>query len=192
MGDEDFDAYTHEDDASEELGLEATGDGASEVASQVEAEQGEEERHDADYPQRQSELGEGIVPCTGKGDADGEGIDACGNGQQQLRAQQRGIEVLLLIVVEALLDHLSTNEGEQREGDPVVYGFQILAEIAGAEPAQQGHHGLEESEEEGHAQINQGDRSMISPVKSITRLVPLIYDSADDGYREAVHRQGYR
>ena len=67
-----------------------------------------------------------------------------------------------------------------------------MAEQTDAEPSQQWHQRLEKSEEEGHAQIDQGDRSMISPVESITRPVPLIYDPADDGYREAVHRQGYR
>lgn len=53
--------------------------------------------------------------------------------------------------------------------------FQITAEETDARPADQGHQGLEETEEERHA-----ERPQVAS-----------QHTADDGHREAVHRQRY-
>jgi hypothetical protein len=82
VGKKDFDADAHEDNASKEFRLEAAGDGGSKVATQVEAEDGEEERYEADNREWLHKLGEVIIASAGKRDAYSQGVDAGGNSQE--------------------------------------------------------------------------------------------------------------
>lgn len=56
----------------------------------------------------------------GKGDADGERIDAGRDGQRQHRAERKRVAEVLLIVLARLADHVRADEAEQNERDPVV------------------------------------------------------------------------
>lgn len=153
MGEKDFNAYQDQDYASEEFRLQTTGNGLAEARAEMMAEKAEKEGDHTDDQQGNGELGETMIARTGEGDADGQRIDACGNGQHNLSAQIAGIEVLFFRWSESLTDHVPANEQQQSEGYPVVIGLNLILEIADAQPAQQGHQSLEESEEKGHADI---------------------------------------
>jgi len=112
------DAYQNH--APQQLRLEPMGDAASEARPQLIADEAEEEGDDTYHDQRKRELADGGIARAGKRDTDGQGIDARGDGQEQLRAQTTGIKVLLLLRAEALPYHPASDKGQQSEGDPVV------------------------------------------------------------------------
>lgn len=171
MVNQDFDTYQDEDDAAEELRLQAAGNAVTEAAPQQVAEKTEQKGYDADDDQRYSQLGQTFVSCTGKRNADGECIDARGDGQHQLRREFVRIEMLYFFWLESLFDHLRPDESQQAEGNPMIDGLKIMAEMADSQPSYQGHKRLKESEEEGHSERKEFGKH-----------------TTDDGHRKAIHR----
>ena len=81
MGKENLHAYQNKDDAAKELWFETTGDGLSEETPQMVADDAEEKGYNTNNQQGHGELGQHRKARTGKRDADGQRIDARGNGQ---------------------------------------------------------------------------------------------------------------
>ena len=123
MGYKNLHTYQNQDDAAEDAWLQATGQGPAETEAEIGAEDAEQEGDHADDHQRKGELGEGAIACTRKRDADGQGIDARGDGQHQLGVEATGVEVLLLLGLKGLADHVTADEDQQAKGDPVVVGL---------------------------------------------------------------------
>ena len=114
------------------------------------ADDAEKKGHNADDQQGHGELVKFRKTCAGKGDTNSQGIDARGNGQEQLGMQTTGIKMLLLLWAETLLDHLAADEREHQEGNPVVVGLHIGLEMTDSQPTQQRHHRLKEAKEKSH------------------------------------------
>jgi hypothetical protein len=85
---------------------------------------------------------------------------------------------MFFVLVKAFLHHFHTEEEEQSEGNPMVELFDEAVEPARAEPSDEGHDSLEETEEESHCQ----ERAPTDAAQD---------DATGDGYRKTVHRQTY-
>ena len=74
----------------------------------------------------------------------------------------------------------------------MVISLHIRLEMTDTQPTQQRHHRLEESKEKGHAHDTEG-RFFCYTRRCNKRTVPLCHqdNSANDGNRKAIHRQGY-
>ena len=59
---------------------------------------------------------------------------------------------MVVVAFKIFFDHLAANKDKHGKGYPVVDSLQILAEISRAKPTDKRHDGLEQSEEETHAE----------------------------------------
>ena len=90
----------------------------------------------------------GYVVEEGEADPDRERVDAGGDRQDEQFADVDRVGVLLLVLVtgECLPQHLAADDGQQREGDPVVVVADVVGEAVGQQLADHRHDGLEHAE----------------------------------------------
>lgn len=88
-------------------------------------------------------------PQESESDADGQRIDAGGDGEDQHFLEMNGGTAGFGFGVEGLFDHVAADEGQENEGDPVVVGGDGLLEAGAKEIAEDRHQSLEGAEVEG-------------------------------------------
>lgn len=148
MPEEDFEADSDEDEASCDFDFdfkEVTGPFADDPAGP-----GDREGNQAD----EDDGHKNMFGDKREGKADGQGIDAGGDAQDQQDEHLGGIWRFFfgLFNLKGLEDHLAADEGQQAEGDPVIHGLNPLVQLIPGHPPEQGHEGLKTAEEQGHAE----------------------------------------
>ena len=179
MFNQNLDTNGDKDQAAEQFRLEAAGDLLAETECEGKAQQTPQEGNRTDRSQRPGQGSEGVIPRTGKCNADSQGVDTGRHGKYRLRLQAPGIESFLLFLLEGIQDHLPAEEEQDTEGDPMIVRLDVRAEPARQDPAEERHQRLKKPEKNGRRQ-------------HWPRLPLPQQQTADDGYRKAVHRQRHR
>lgn len=177
MGDENLHPDANQNQPAEELWLQSAGYHFAETTAQLIANKTEEQRHQADDNKRQRQQGEIVVSCTGKGYANGQCIDAGGNGQKKLCLEVPWIDAGMLLFFERIGNHLRADQRQHAKGDPVVDRLDISAETGGQKPAGKRHQGLEKAKEESDTH----HRAAFETAHD---------DPAYDGNRKTIHGKG--
>ena len=151
MLEEDFETDGDEDKAAEGLDFifeEVTDSGADEN-SEI-----REEESDKTDEQNGRKEGGGEE---GEGYSDSEGIDAGGNGENKKDGDFCGVEIYRFgFEFGGFVNHFDSDGKEETEGYPVVVGFDVFSDKQGRGEADEGHKGLEETEEGGHTEGAEG------------------------------------
>lgn len=152
MLDEHLDADGDEDDAAQQVGPDFPGNGFSALDAGREPDEGQQEGNPADNQQGIQNFGELRHADAGKRDADGQSVDAGGDGQGQDDLQTLGIEVPVLLLLEGFDNHFGAQKSQDAEGNPVVNVFDEMPEIFRSYPSDERIEPLEEAEGERHRQ----------------------------------------
>ena len=168
---QNLEAHENQDDAPRQLrpGLVAK----AEDVAHLQPRSGEEESGDADEGHGGEDM---YIRQQGEGDAHRQGVDAGGHGQEEHGAEAEGIVMTFLVPGKALPDHVSANEGQEDECDPVVKGADILVEGGAQQEADGGHQRLEAAEPGAGEEVVPG-------------LQPLDGQALADGDGEGVRRK---
>ena len=116
----------------------------AQTAAQIDRQETEDEGRNADG----EDAGEDVDLQKGKGDADGKGIDAGGDSQQQDMPQGQIVVLFLCIFFACITDHVDADDPQQQEGDPVIDRGDERLKQRTADPAGQWHQRLEQTEPE--------------------------------------------
>jgi hypothetical protein len=144
---EDLHPDPQQDEAADDLG--PAPQRVADPAPEEDPDDGEGEGHEADDEARQPDrdLQEG------QAEADGEGVDARGDREDEEHPAAGGIvRPDLRLAPPRLPEHLPAHEGEEAEGDPVVDLSDVGLDRPARQPADDRHQELEEPEVEGEAQ----------------------------------------
>ena len=109
-----------------------------------------------------------------EGDAHGQRVDACGDGEGQ-----HGFEaqiVVELFLLPCLADHAQADHGQQAESDPVIHALDDAHEAVAQRPADHRHQRLKAAEIQAHKH-------------RVPRLQLFQAQTLADGDREGVHAQ---
>jgi len=171
-------ADEEEDETTQKFGFEALADATAKVHAEEVADDAEEEGAETDGDKGAEQRGYGTIVHHGHRDTHGKGVDAGGEGLQQLGAQSAGVEVLLFFGFVGIDHHADAEEGKEGEGYPVVVGFDITGKVTGSQPSDERHQGLEEAEEHGCSDDHTPPHTSHD-------------DTVHDRYRETIHGQSY-
>ena len=138
--DEDLGSHEDQDQAAGELGFGFVAD--AEKVSGEDSGDGEQEGGHAD----KGDGGADLYLQEGEGYADGQSIDAGGNGQNDHGAEIDGRVQIFFVVVEGFLNHIDADDGQQDKGNPVVKRGNGIAEMVSEEIADERHAGLKSPE----------------------------------------------
>ena len=174
MTDQNLKANGYKNEAADKFGSDATADPFAKPYAEQIAGDAEEQRRQSDNDQRKRKISDSSIARKGESYADGQGINAGGDGQNELRSKPNRVESLCFFGQKRVANHAAAQKSQQAEGYPMVVGFDVVAESGRAQPAQQRHERLEKAEQERHAE-NRGPQPTTQ------------HNAADDRHREAVH-----
>lgn len=128
MLDQDFAAHQDQDEASGQLGFCLVSDAKQMACSDSDDGECEGNKTNEDYG------GHNLYLKEGKGYANGQRINAGGNGQNDHSfCIHGGVQIVLQIFGKCLFYHVKTDYGQENEGNPVIHGgdgvFKTGAEI---------------------------------------------------------------
>lgn len=130
-----LDADEEEDETTQEFGLQPVADATAEADAEQIAYGAEQKGTHADgYKGPKQGADAGILHHSHR-DAHGEGVDAGGDGLEQLGAEPPGIDMMVLNGFAGIEHHTNAKEGEQAEGYPVVVGCYVVGKATGDKPS---------------------------------------------------------
>lgn len=132
----DFDTHADEDDAACNLRLGLVT--KTKDVPDLHADGGEQEGGNPD----EGDCGYDVHFQKSEGDANGQGVNAGGQGKQEHGLERQGVVRFFLLFGQGLPEHGDANEGEQYESDPVIDGGNIGFEALAQEKADQWHEAL--------------------------------------------------
>lgn len=147
MFDQDFASYGDQDQAARQFYF--VFENVAEIFADVRPGKGKDKCDDADDEHR---LDNGDIQ-EGKGDADRQRINACGNGEGEQDIQVKGVCRLLDLPLQSAgpVDHFAADKTEYPESQPVVEGADETAGKEPDPPADPGHKSLEKTEKQGNS-----------------------------------------
>ena len=130
---QDLDTHDDQDDAAGKLCLGLVFQAKN--ISDLDADDRERERNDADegHGGNDADLQEGV------GNADGESIDAGGDGEEEHCLEIDGVIRGLFLLGEGFLHHIGTDQCKEHKSDPVVNGGDVVLEACSQKIADRGH-----------------------------------------------------
>lgn len=130
---QDLDTHDDQDDAAGKLCLGLVFQAKN--ISDLDADNRERERNDADegYGGNDADLQEGV------GNADGERIDAGGDGEEEHCLEIDGVIRGLFLFGEGFLHHIGADQCKEHKGNPVVDGGDVALKARSEKIADRGH-----------------------------------------------------
>lgn len=168
-----FHPHNHQDQPACKLGFGLI-PGAEDIAD-LDADDGEDKGGGADEGDGRNDA----YLQEGEGDADGQRIDAGGDGKQNHIARRHGAVHAFLLLIQGLPDHVESDDAQKDKCDPVVDGSDGLFKLRSQYVTEKRHARLETAEIE-------SDDDCVFPAH------PLHGESLTDRNGEGVHRKAHR